>query len=123
MLRLTYSNQTERLLEALVETLEGERARSSPLEPAHLVVPNASVETWLRLGLARATGIAANLEVRFLRRFVAELVARAQPEVRLLDAFRLEALLLALFHDDAFLAEPELGEVRRYLQGGGGGSG
>jgi exodeoxyribonuclease V gamma subunit len=58
-----------------------------------------------------------------LRRFVAELVAKAQPEVRLLDAFRLEALLLALFHDDAFLAEPELGEVRRYLQGGGGGSG
>jgi len=113
MIHLTYSNQTEQLLAQLVENLQ--RRRGSPLDPVQLVVPNASVETFVKLGLARATGIAANLEVRFLRRFVAELLERARPDVELLDAARLTGLLLALFHDDALVADTDLEEVKRYL--------
>src|SRR3954471_18061076 len=118
MIHLTYSNQTEELLGRLVAHL-GQR-RASPLEPVPLVVPNASIETFIKLGLARATGIAANLEVRFLRRFVAELLERARPDVELLDAPRLSGLLLALLHDDALVGDAELDEVKRYLAAAGG---
>jgi exodeoxyribonuclease V gamma subunit len=117
MIHLTYSNQTEQLLARLVENL-GQR-RASPLEPVPLVVPNASVETFVKLGLARATGIAANLEVRFLRRFVVELLERARPEVEMLDAARLSGLLLSLLHDEALVADAELDEVKRYLGAAG----
>ena len=121
MLHLTYSNQTEELLRALDEQLEAERRRPgrSPLEPALLVVPNGNVETYLKLGLAQARGIAANLEVRYLRRFVAELVERSRPEVRLLDASALEGFVLALLHDEKLLAEDALADVRGYLHGAG----
>ncbi len=121
MIHLTYSNQTERLLDALRANVDAQCA--SPLEPTHLVVPNGNVETWVKLELARATGIAANLQVRYLRRFVGELIERSQPTgsaIRLIDASRLEGFLLALFHDDAFLADPDLAEVRGYLKAGEG---
>jgi exodeoxyribonuclease V gamma subunit len=116
MIHLTYSNQTEQLLAGLVSALAGRR---DPLEPVQLIVPNAAVETFVKLGVARATGIAANLEVRFLRRFVAELVERVRPEVELVDANKLTGLLVALFHDEKLVAEPELEEVRRYLGAAG----
>jgi exodeoxyribonuclease V gamma subunit len=116
MIHLTYSNQTEQLLAGLVSALA---RRRDPLEPVRLIVPNAAVETFVKLGVARATGIAANLEVRFLRRFVAELVERVRPEVELVDANKLTGLLVALFHDEKLVAEPELEEVRRYLGAAG----
>ena len=72
-IQLHHSNRTESLLEALVGHLERERAHSGPsrLRPTLIVVPDRNVETWLKLGVARSLGIAANLEVSLLRRFVA----------------------------------------------------
>jgi exodeoxyribonuclease V gamma subunit len=124
MIRLTYSNRSEELLAALVENLERRRRRpgSSIFDATHLVVPNGNVETFLKLGLARATGIAAHLEVRWLRRFVAGLLERSHPDLELVDAPRLHGLLLALFHDERQLVHPDLEEVRRYLAAAGGSS-
>jgi exodeoxyribonuclease V gamma subunit len=113
MIHVSYSNRTERLLDALRVRLPA--GRRSPFDPAHLVVPNANVETFVKLGLAQATGIAANLEVRYLRRFVSELVARSHPEVRLVDATLLEGLLIALLSDEAFLADPALAPLHHYI--------
>ena len=122
MLRLVYSSRTELLLAALAETLRAERAAGAhPLEPVELLVPNRNMERFVRLGLAEALGVAANLRFRRLERFTAELVAGAPPPrdgalaARLVDADALAGALLALFHDEAALAAPELAPVRGYL--------
>jgi exodeoxyribonuclease V gamma subunit len=119
---LTYSNQTESLLGALVENLDrARRGGASPLDPPWLIVPSASLETWVKLGVARTTGIAANFEVHRLRRFVVELVQAERPSVELVDAPRLHGLLLQLLHDEPTLADRELVPVARYLSAAGAG--
>lgn len=118
MLRLVYSNRTEELLETFVRDLQEFRALRGPLEPIVVVVPNRNVETWLRFGLARRTGIAANLDVRYLRRFLRSL-AGTRPDLRVVDGEALEAMLLSLLLDDAELAAPDLAPVRAWLGAAG----
>ena len=119
MIRLCYSNATEELLDALAGAIGAERAAGHPLDPVRLVVPNANVENYVKLGLAERAGIAANLEVTFLRRFLARIAERALPNARAVDADLIEGCLLALFHDDATLAAPVLAPVRQYLRAAG----
>jgi len=119
MIRLFYSNATEELLAALCRALEEERAGRSPLEPTHLVVPNRNVETYVKLGLAAASGVAANIEVTFLRQLLARVAERGLPRARAVDADLIEGHLLALLHDDVRLARPELAPVREYLVAAG----
>ncbi len=54
MIRLVYSNATEELLAALAAAIAEERRAAGPLEPVRVVVPNANIETYVKLGLARA---------------------------------------------------------------------
>ncbi len=119
MIRLVYSNATEELLAALADAIAEERRTAGPLEPVRVVVPNANIETYLKLGLAERAGIAANLEITFLRRFLARIAERALPPARAVDADHIEGCLLALFHDPARIAEPELEPVRAYLSAAG----
>lgn len=119
MIHVVVSNRTEELLAALVESLRRERAARGPFEPARLVVPNRNVETFVKLGLAQADGIAANLDVTFLRRLLARVVERALPGCRIVDAAQTEGYLLTLFHDDAFLEAAALAPVRAYLLAAG----
>jgi len=119
VIRLFYSNVTEELLRALGRALDAERAAGNPLDPVCLVVPNRNVETYVKLGLAAATGVAANIEVTFLRRLLARIAERGLPRARAVDADLIEGQLLALLHDDARLARPELGPVRDYLVAAG----
>ena len=121
-MRLHYSNATEELLDALAGAVAEQRAAGHPLDPVRLVVPNANVENFVKLGLAERAGIAANLEVTFLRRFLARVAERALPHARAVDADLIEGCLLALFHDDAALAAPVLAPVRRYLRSAGDGA-
>ena len=119
-LRLHYSNRTERLLDALVANLEARRRTGAHLLDApFVVVPNRNVATWVQFGIARATGIAANLKVRFLRPFLGEVVAQARPEARIVDGKLLLGLVLELLHDEELLARAALRPVRAYLSAGG----
>lgn len=115
MIHLCYSNRTEELLAALVQNVRQERAARSPFEPVRLVVPNRGVETYVKIGLAEALGIAANLEVTFLRRLLARAAEAALPNTRLVDLPELEGLLLDRLHDPDFMASPALSPVREYL--------
>jgi exonuclease V gamma subunit len=81
-----------------------------------LVVPNGSVEGYVRLGIAREQGIAANLDASLLTRFAGEATALLERGARVADAEALEAMALALLLDDALVAEPELAPVRAYLR-------
>lgn len=119
MIRLVYSNATEELLGALADAIGEERRAAGPLEPVRVVVPNANIETYVKLGLAERAGIAANLEITFLRRFLARVAERALPPARAVDADHIEGCLLALFHDPARIADPELEPVRAYLGAAG----
>jgi len=119
MLRLVYSSHTEQLLDTLVADVSAYREARGALEPVHLVLPNRNVETYVRFGLAQATGIAANLEVHLLRRFVSDLVSEGPDKVRLVGAGELRALVLGLLLDEERLARPEFGPVRAYLHAAG----
>ncbi|HET6281477.1 MAG TPA: exodeoxyribonuclease V subunit gamma [Polyangia bacterium] len=121
MIHLCYSNRTEELLAALSETLAAARAQpgASLFQPTHLVVPNRNVETYVKLGVARALGIAANIETRLLRGFLAQVVRDSFSDVELCHRPHIQGELLGLLHDDGFLAAPELEPVRAYIGAAG----
>jgi exodeoxyribonuclease V gamma subunit len=112
MLRLVYSNRTEELLEELATRVRAEQ-RAEPLAPVRVVVPNACVESYVKLGIARERGIAANLDTMFLTRFASSL---APAGTRVADAGSIEALVLSLLLDESFLARSELAPVLAYLR-------
>ncbi len=118
MVRLVYSNRTEELVAELATWLRAQQARDGALVPVRVVVPSASVEAYLRLGVARESGIAANLDFARLTGFAADVVTAASG-ARVADAAVLEAMALTLLLDDATLADAELAPVRAYLRGGG----
>ena len=115
MIRICTSHRTEALLDAFAANLADERKQRGPLEPVRVVVPNRNVETFLRLRVCEWCGIAANLETTFLRRFLSSIAEKANPGLRVADAAHVEGHLLALLHDEALLAQPDLADVRRYL--------
>jgi exodeoxyribonuclease V gamma subunit len=117
LVRLVYSNRTEELLAELGARVRAQQAADGPLVPVRLVVPHVGVEGYLRHGIARDQGIAANLEASLLTRFAAEIAA--PPDARVADAATLEAMALALLLDDALVAEAELAPVRAYLGAAG----
>jgi exodeoxyribonuclease V gamma subunit len=117
VLRVVYSNRTEELLSELALRVRGQQ-NSAPLVTVPIVVSSASVDRAVRTGLARACGIAANVEVSLLTRFASDLVETTSG-ARVADAATFEALALALFHDAAFLADPAVEPLRRYLSSAG----
>jgi exodeoxyribonuclease V gamma subunit len=118
MVRLVYSNRTEELLAELAVRVRAQQGRDGALAPVRVVVPSASVEGYLRLGIARHEGVAANLEFSRLTGFAAETI-RAASGVQLADASAIEAMALRLLLDDGSLAHDDLAPVRAYLRGGG----
>lgn len=115
MLRVIQSNRTELLVERLAEEVRQVRAEHGPFARVPVLVPNTHVASWLQLRLAERLGIAANLELLFLQRFVNHLIAEADPTLRLLDAAETRARLLTLFLTPEALQGGELEAVRRYL--------
>jgi exodeoxyribonuclease V gamma subunit len=122
MLRLVYSNRTEELLASLGGRVRSQQAQDGPLVPVRIIVPSASMEAFVRLGIARVCGVAANLEVTLPTRYAAELVLSTTAK-RAAGADVLEAMALTLLLDDAFLEQhADLAPVRAYVHGSGAGS-
>ena len=117
MIRLVYSNRTEALLAALVADLRGFRQSAGPFEVARVVVPNRSIETYLRFGIARADGFAGNIQSLYLSRLVPELFRESR--IRLLDRESLTGFLLSVLLDEEFLDARDLAPVREYLLAAG----
>ena len=121
MIRFCCSNRLEALVEALAGTVGA--GRTSLFDPVNLVVPNTLVEGFVKQGLARRLGIAANVETRFLRGFLRQVAADSAPGATgttIVDRDLIEGALLGLFHDLAWLNGADLGPVRDYLQGADG---
>jgi exodeoxyribonuclease V gamma subunit len=118
MIRLTYSNRTEALLDALVRRIGEQRARPDhdPLEPIRIVTPNRNVERFVEIGIARKTGIAANLSFERLSALASRLFGDGSP---LLIGRDLLARVLHALSDDEALRGEAMAPVRRYLHGAG----
>lgn len=114
MTRLTTSDRTEALLDQLALDLGAFRAARGAWEPAVILVPNRNLERYLRQGLVRAMGIAANLEFRFLDRFWKEHLPQG---LKLLDRPAMQGRLLELLREPRLLRAPELAPLRGYLEG------
>jgi exodeoxyribonuclease V gamma subunit len=115
MLELTYSNDGAELLDALVRRLVEQRTRGSIFDTIQVLVPNRTVETYVKLGIAERTGIAANIECSSLGGFLADALERSKAKAQLIQRAELEGWLLELFFDQELLTAPELAPVARYL--------
>lgn len=115
MIRLHYSNRSERLALALAEELA---QRADPLEPVTIVVPNRPMERWVEMRLAALLGVAANLRFARLERFASEQLAR-EGAPRVLSAAELEGRVLATLLDPRALEAEALEPVRAYLRAAG----
>ncbi|MFW6023925.1 MAG: exodeoxyribonuclease V subunit gamma, partial [Myxococcota bacterium] len=120
MLHLHYSNRTEALLETLVRRIDAERSEGdSPLTPVRIVVPNRNMERYLELGVARALGIAANLDFLRLESFVRQWIEERAPGVHVPDRVWFESRVLDALLDSDLLADPALAPVASYLRAAG----
>ncbi|HUH05382.1 MAG TPA: exodeoxyribonuclease V subunit gamma, partial [Kofleriaceae bacterium] len=114
MFRLTYANRLEELARALARDVSQGRA-GDPLAPVDVIVPNQAVAAYLKLELARTTGVAANLRFPFLESYLGGLVRTALPDARLIDRPRLHAHLCHLLTEAELGDDPGLAPVRAYL--------
>src|SRR5690606_8160343 len=114
MIHLTYAQRTEDLLDVLARDLEANGRGRHPLDPVRLVLPDRNLEAWLKQGLARRMGIAANLQVLYLGRLVGGLLEAAGLPP-LLDGDAIFDVLLSIFLEPETLDREELAPVRRYL--------
>lgn len=105
----------------MMATLVGQRRQESsdPFEATDLVVPNANMAMYVKLALAQRLGIAANVRVRFMMRYVREQVERRRPELRIIDRGLLRDLALTVLLDDGQLASPDLEDVATWIRQGG----
>ena len=114
MLELSYSNRTEALLALLAERIRAERAAGKgPWEAIHIVAPNPCFKEYLRQGLARELGVAANLHFTYLDGLWQELLVGDRRRLLAFDLLR--AGLLAVLGDWAFLGREAMRPVRDYL--------
>ncbi len=120
-LRLHYSNRTEDLLRSLIDNLEAAKRHpgASLFDASTIVVPNRQIETYLRHGIARSTGIASNLRMPFLRAFLEDLITRCRPDIRIVSGRRLHGLVLTFLSEESLLREDDFAPLRAYLHAAG----
>ncbi len=118
MIELFYSNRTEALLNNLAFNLEQVQGEGlHPLEPVEIIVPNRNMESWVRLGIAQAKGIAANVKFKWLESYISGLVSTSFHEkFRLADYQITEAAILAALLDDQLLQNKEFRPINSYLE-------
>ena len=115
MHHLFQSNRAERLIERLIVQLEVERQLPDfgPFTPSVLLVPDERVAAYLKLQIARHTGVMANMVMLEFADFIDHIATPSAPP--LLNARRLRARLIELFRDPDLLQPAHMAPVRRYL--------
>ncbi len=118
MIHLTYANHFEALLEVLAAKLC--RPFTSCADffcPTVLLVPNTQIESYLRLGLATANGIAANLHCESLFAYLHRLMPANLDgrRLRLIDRSAVHMAIVAMMSDAAWLDRAEAQALRHYL--------
>lgn len=117
MLNLYHANDLESLGELACALLA--QPLADPLAPAKVVVPSQGMGRWLTLQLARAQGIAMQLDVQLPARFVWDLTRQVLGELPPQSAFNPTTLTWRLYD---WLCEPahleQAPRLAQYLDGG-----
>lgn len=117
MLNLYHANDLESLGELACTLLA--QPLADPLAPAKVVVPSQGMGRWLTLQLARAQGIAMQLDVQLPARFVWDLTRQVLGELPPQSAFNPTTLTWRLYD---WLCEPahleQAPRLAQYLEGG-----
>lgn len=117
MLNLYHANDLESLGELACALLA--QPLADPLAPAKVVVPSQGMGRWLTLQLARAQGIAMQLDVQLPARFVWDLTRQVLGELPPQSAFNPTTLTWRLYD---WLSEPahleQAPRLAQYLEGG-----
>ena len=119
MVRLHYANRLENLIAPLAAAIRA-RQQSHPLERIPVIVPNRAIEEFVKLRVAEQTGVAANLDFPFLRRFLADKLRAADPTLRIVEFEQLQVMLFECIRRGAVRDDRELAAVRDYIAGGSG---
>ncbi len=114
MIRLYYSNHLEELVSELVKTSAASKQFWD--EPTHVIVPNKNISTYLKLQIARRTGIAADIQTTYLNHFLKSQLKR---DVKILDRAVLQNFIFDVLSDSEFLAQEEMQNVVRYFSSAG----
>ena len=122
-IRVWCSNELECLAARLIENLgtSAENPASSLFAMAPIIVPNRSIETYLKYEIARGAGIAAGLKFHVIETFLAELLPLKDKdgrELRLLNHATLQAFFLEALSEQS-PAEPLPKAVENYLAAAG----
>lgn len=113
MIQVFHSNQSRHLMAQLADQVAAVRAIDprGGFSPAHVITPDHRVAAWLKLELARQTGLMAHYHFHEIEAFAASALGRdALAERRTLRA-RFEAVL----RHEPLLREPDMGALLRYL--------
>ncbi|APR99954.1 exodeoxyribonuclease V subunit gamma [Pajaroellobacter abortibovis] len=114
MLYVVYSNRQEELVDEMAERME---QRESIFKLAHLIVPNRSVEEYVKMRAASSSKkMIGSLKTHTLSEWLEEILFCFNPCSRYADKEVMRNLLLDLFHSEEILERPELAPVRYYLQ-------
>jgi len=113
MIRLTYSNNTELLIDHLAQSIKLERQIKTLWEPIQLLVPNSTIKKYIRVQLAQRLGIAANIRFSYPENIGQELLS--VKKYHIITKELLNAALLMLFDNNDNLVEDCLAPVRNYL--------
>jgi len=119
MVRLHYANRLENLIAPLAAAIRA-RQQSHPLQRIPVIVPNRAIEEFVKLRVAEQTGVAANLDFPFLRRFLADKLRAADPTLRIVEFEQLQVMLFECIRRGAVRDDRELAAVRDYIAGGSG---
>jgi exodeoxyribonuclease V gamma subunit len=116
--RLYHSNALDVLAELLASELRKPAPGQPLLAPDTVLIPQVAMRRWLQATLARAHGIAANLEFLTPGEFVARaLDANLGPGGDDLDAAALHWRLYSALTDPALLARPALAPLAAHVAG------
>ena len=116
---LYFSNQLIPLVDKLHDNLRPDGAGPDCLEPAVIIVPNMNLSKWIKLTIARKSGIFMNVDFQYLEtglwNMIRSLDPHRPPEPERLDNDNLRILLFFILMAPD-LDAPDLTPVSRYLQ-------
>jgi exodeoxyribonuclease V gamma subunit len=99
MLKLTYSNNLERLIIGLIQNSDALTKGGTLIfsNPPTIIVPNRNIQTWLSFEIAHRTGIAANIQFLYLEAFVQSLLTDHEQFGVIVDRAILQSALISFF--------------------------
>lgn len=113
-----HHNRLEALADALRERLSASAGNFGVLQPRAVLVPNPGLARWLRIRLAEADGICANLEFPLPGSWFWELARRQLGDVSATDEYSRDRLVWHLYRLLPDLAaQPSMAPVRGWIGG------